>query len=441
MNLFDWLIDPAATVFVLGIIIFFHEFGHFITAKAFGIRVFVFSFGFGPRLMGFKWGDTDCRLSAVPLGGYVKLEGEPDDVVSEDTSHVGDGRDFTSRPRWQRIVVYLAGPFMNGVLTVAVLAALYLVGTQVLAWRFERPVIGTVTPGSPATSAGLVTGDEIVAVDGKPASTWEDLLITVALRPETDLTLRYRRGTEEREVSLRTGTDKNKTGDIGVHPLVKLGSIIAGSPADKAGLKPEDAILRIDGKLIEDFNDIIPIVSGAKGRALDIEVLREGGVLTVQAAPNEEGKIGVGPKWIVKKFPMGRALSEAVRETGRMTVQTVTLLRQLLTLRISPKAALSGPVQIYQASGQAARSSYVSLFGLIALLSLSVGILNLVPLPPLDGGHLAILYVESIARRDLSLQAKAMIINVGAVMVLMLIASVVYFDISKMEWFEKLFPQ
>ena len=115
----DFMTTTAAFVVVLGIIIFVHEFGHFITAKAFGMRVFVFSFGFGRRLLGFKWGDTDCRLSLVPLGGYVKLEGEPDDALSEDTSTLGDGRDFTSRPRWQRIIVYLAGPAMNGLLTVS----------------------------------------------------------------------------------------------------------------------------------------------------------------------------------------------------------------------------------------------------------------------------------------------------------------------------------
>src|SRR5574341_125080 len=123
-----FLTYAASFLFVLGIIIFVHEFGHFITAKAFGMRVFIFSFGFGKRLLGFKWGDTDCRLSLIPLGGYVKLEGEADDRLSEDTSRLGDGRDFTLRPRWQRFLVYLAGPAMNGVLTVGAFTALFVVG-------------------------------------------------------------------------------------------------------------------------------------------------------------------------------------------------------------------------------------------------------------------------------------------------------------------------
>jgi regulator of sigma E protease len=127
--------SAAAFVFVLGVIIFFHEFGHFITAKLFGMRVFIFSFGFGRRLLGFQWGDTDCRLSLIPLGGYVKLEGEPEDHLSEDTSSQGDAKDFTARPRWQRFLVYLAGPFMNAVLTISVLTGLFMVGSQVDADR------------------------------------------------------------------------------------------------------------------------------------------------------------------------------------------------------------------------------------------------------------------------------------------------------------------
>ena len=165
----DILTNTAAFVAVLGLMIFFHEFGHFITAKAFGMRVFIFSFGFGPRLAGFKWGDTDLRVSAIPLGGYVKLEGEAEDHLSEDTSRLGDGKDFSTRPRWQRFLVYLAGPFMNVVLTVGVLTALYMVGFQVDASLYDRPIVGTVAADSPAAQAGLQPGDEIVAIDGKTA--------------------------------------------------------------------------------------------------------------------------------------------------------------------------------------------------------------------------------------------------------------------------------
>src|SRR6266850_2487384 len=193
-------------VLVLGVIIFFHEFGHFITAKAFGMRVFIFSFGFGPRLLGFKWGDTDLRISAIPLGGYVKLEGEPEDHISQDTSTLGDGRDFTSRPRWQRFVVYLAGPVFNGILAIGVFTGLFMIGYGVDAVLRDRPVIGVVQAGSPAAAAGLLPGDEILAIDGAPKKDWEDALVAIAIRPDRDLHLRIRRGTEEKEITVHSSS-------------------------------------------------------------------------------------------------------------------------------------------------------------------------------------------------------------------------------------------
>jgi len=433
------LTNLAATIFVLGVIIFCHEFGHFITAKAFGMRVFVFSFGFGQRLLGFKWGDTDLRLSLIPLGGYVKLEGEPDDRISEDTTHIGDGQDFIARPRWQRILVYLAGPFMNGVLTVAALALVYALGTAVLAWPFERPIIGIVAPGSPAERAGLQTGDELVAMNGQPVPTWEDVVVMVSLRPDTDLRVRYRRGEAEREIAVRSGTDARRNGEIGVHPLVFVGALVSGSPAEKTGIREADAILRIDGTPIRAFQEISPIVSKANGKSLAIELYRAGARRVVDVVPGADGRIGVGPKQIVKKYPPLQALGEAVREAGRITVQTVTMLRQIATREISLRAGLGGPLQIHEAASQAVRSGHSAMLYLVAILSLSVGILNLLPVPPLDGGHLAILYGEAIARRDLSADAKMRIINTGAVLVLLLIVTVVYFDLTKTNWFTKLF--
>src|SRR6266849_6395927 len=196
------LTTPLAFVLVLGIIIFVHEFGHLITAKAFGMRVFIFSFGFGRRLVGFKWGDTDCRVSLVPLGGYVKLEGEPEDHLSEDTSALGDGRDFTSRPRWQRFLVYLAGPVMNTVLTIGVLTLLFLRGSgEVDATFYDRALIGNVEAGSPAQAAGLQPGDEIVSIDGQPIRSWEEALTAILLRPDSNIALGVRRAGQEMMIS------------------------------------------------------------------------------------------------------------------------------------------------------------------------------------------------------------------------------------------------
>jgi regulator of sigma E protease len=436
--LHNTLIDISATVFVLGVIIFCHEFGHFITAKAFGMRVFVFSFGFGQRLFGYKWGDTDLRVSLIPLGGYVKLEGEPDDKLSEDTSHAGDGRDFTARPRWQRIIVYLAGPFMNGVLTVSSLTVLYILGWNVYAYLQEPPMIATVDAGSPAASAGLRTGDEIVAIDGTPQKTWEDVLLTIGLRPETRVRIRYRRGGTENEVELQTRADAGKIGGIGAYPPVRIGEVFDASPAKAAGLMPEDVILAVEDKPVRTFPDILPVVQKSGGRTLTIQVWRNGQTLSLPVTP-KDGLIGIKEKTVMKKFPPGEAFRESLAQTKSWTVQTLGMLHQLVRAEISPRNTFSGPIPIAQASGAAARGGTRPVLWLVGLLSLSVGILNLLPVPPLDGGHLAILYIESIARRDLSVQAKTWIINVGAVMVLALIVSVIYFDLTKMTWFEKVF--
>src|SRR5574341_1203186 len=342
-----FLTTPVAFVVVLGIIIFVHEFGHLITAKAFGMRVFIFSFGFGKRLFGFQWGDTDCRLSAVPRGGYVKLEGEPGDHLSEDTASLGDGRDFLSRPRWQRFLVYLAGPAMNALLTITVLTGFYMVGFAVDASRFDRPIIGAVDPGSPAEKAGLVPGDEILSIDGKELPSWEDAQYHILLRPDAKLELRVRGPAGERAVTLRSeATSAERIGSIGVHPLVRVGQVLPGQPAEAAGLQNDDGILSIDGKSLRSFSEIPPIVGGALGRELVFRLLRDGRLLELRITPKDTGagpRVGIAPKTVLKKFGPAGALAEAARWTWDMTTQTFDVIGRLVTARISPKTMM-GPL-------------------------------------------------------------------------------------------------
>ena len=438
----DILTNTAAFIAVLGLMIFFHEFGHFITAKMFGMRVFIFSFGFGPRLMGFKWGDTDLRVSAIPLGGYVKLEGEAEDHLSEDTSRLGDGKDFATRPRWQRFLVYLAGPFMNGVLTVGVLTALYMVGFQVDGALYDRPVVGSVAPGSPAEQAGLQPGDQIVSIDGQPASTWEDAQYAILIRPDSAVRLVLRRGGETREVVVRSGSDADKVGTIGVRPLVRVGQVTPGAPAAEAGLRPDDAILRMGDKPVASFGEIPAIVAASAGKPLPVQVWRDGEVLSLTVTPRDQGegpRIGIGQKLVEKKFGFAGAVREALRWTRDMTRQTFEVLGRLLTAQISPKTMM-GPLGIAKASGDAARGGIGPLFYLVAVISLQIGIMNLFPLPPLDGGHLAILAAESVARHDFSMNAKAWLMNAGAMVLFLLIGLVLYSDLSKTSLLGKYLP-
>jgi regulator of sigma E protease len=439
----DFLQTSAAFVLVLGIIIPLHELGHLIVAKAFGMKVFIFSFGFGKRLFGFQWGDTDCRVSLVPLGGYVKLEGEPEDHLSEDTSARGDGRDFTSRPRWQRFLVYLAGPGMNAALTISILSAFYMIGFAVDASRFDRPIVGAVDATSPAAAAGILPGDEITAIDGTRYTSWEDAQYHILLSPDRALGLRVKRGGEERDVAVRSETvTQERVGSIGVYPLVRVGQVLPKQPAAEAGLKTDDAILKIGDTPIRSFAEIPPLVGGAAGKPLLFKVWRDGQVLDVSMTPRDEGsgpKIGIAPKTVVKKFGPVTAVEEALRWTWDMTRQTFDVLGRLLTARISPKT-LMGPLGIAKVSGDAARSGAASLLYLVAVISLQVGILNLFPLAPLDGGHLAILAGEGVLRRDFSLAAKAWIMNAGAAVIFLLIGLVLYSDLSKTSFLSRYLP-
>jgi regulator of sigma E protease len=439
----EFLTNTAAFIVVLGLMIFFHEFGHFITAKAFGMRVFVFSFGFGQRLLGFKWGDTDCRISAIPLGGYVKLEGEADDVISEDVPATGDGRDFGARPRWQRFIVYLAGPFMNGVLTVGVLTALYMLGFEVDATPYDRPVVGAVETSSPAEGAGIQPGDELVSIDGRSLATWEQAQYAILLRPGRDLDVRFRRGGEERQATVRAGmTEKERVGTIGIYPLVRVGRVVPGGAAEAAGLRADDGVLSIDGRPIRGFGEIPDALRGKAGKTVALLLYRDGRTVETPVVPRDDkgaARIGLEQKRVVKQFGAGGAFAEAMRWTVDNVKLTFRALKGLLTAELSPRSMM-GPLQIAQASGDAARHSAGQLFFLVAVISLQIGIMNLFPLPPLDGGHLAILAGEGLMRRDFSLNAKAMIMNAGAMVLLLLIGVVLYFDFSKTKMLEGILP-
>jgi len=441
---------------LLGIIIFVHEFGHLITAKAFGMRVFIFSFGFGKRLAGFKWGDTDCRLSLVPLGGYVKLEGEPEDHLSEDTSALGDGRDFTSRPRWQRFVVYLAGPLMNGILAIVVFSLLFMVGFQVDAIRYDRPVIGVVDPGSPAEAAGLRPGDEILQVDDRDQGNWEDVLLSILPRPDSLIKLRIGRGAEVLDLTVRSKTKPGeRTAEVGLHPLVRIGELTPHDyPAEKAGLKVDDGILQVDNNPVAGFEDIAKSVAAAKvegqaeARPIRLTILRSGKIFEVSLTPVADPRrgpssgllIGIGRKVLKQKYGPRDAIGQALQETWKQTREVFTMFERLLTGQASARASFAGPIGIASAAAHAAQTSAPEYVHLIALISLSVGILNLFPLAPLDGGHLAILAGEGLFRRDFSVNVKTWVMNAGAMVLFLLIGFIIYSDLSKTSLLGKYLP-
>jgi regulator of sigma E protease len=436
--------NAGSFIVVLGLVIFVHEFGHFLVAKAFRMRVFIFSFGFGPRLAGFKWGDTDCRLSLIPLGGYVKLEGEPGDRLSEEVSAAGDARDFTARPRWQRFLVYVAGPVMNAALTFVVFTTLFMFEATLDATPFDPPVIGTVKPGSPAEQAGLRAGDLLLSVDGQPLRTWGEADLKVLLHPDKQLAFRVRRGSDEIDVPVRSvSKGPDEAGDIGVTPLVRVGAVRPGEPAEAAGLRKDDGLLRLAGKPVTAWKDISPIAKTVGENPLPVQVFRSGAVVDLTVTPRKgkaaneaEFVIGIDPKEVKRQLGPAAAAAAAGRELVKWTSITFTTIGQLLTGERSVKS-MSGPLGIAQASGEAAERGLGSFFTLVAVISLQVGLLNLFPLVPLDGGHLAIIAAEGAWRRDFSPTVKGWIMNAGVALVLLLIGIVLYSDISKTSWFSK----
>ena len=330
---------------------------------------------------------------------------------------------------------------MNAALTITVLTGFYMVGFAVEASRFDRPIVGAVDAGSPAEKAGLVPGDEILSIDDKPLPSWEDAQYHILIRPDTTLKLKLRASGGEREVTLRSeATTAERIGSIGVHPLVRVGQVLAGQPAEAAGLKTDDAILAIDGKPVKSFSEIPPIVGGAAGKELAFRLYRDGQTLELKITPKDTGsgpRVGIVPKTVLKQFGPGGAFVEACRWTWDMTTQTFDVIGRLVTARISPKTMM-GPLGIAQASGDAARGGAGSLLFLVAVISLQVGILNLFPLAPLDGGHLAILAIEGVVRRDLSPLLKGWIMNAGAAVIFLLVGLVVFSDISKMSFVQRL---
>jgi regulator of sigma E protease len=425
----DLLTNVLSFVVALGLIIFVHEAGHLLVAKAFGVRVLAFSLGFGKRIWGFRRGETEYKVSAVPLGGYVKLGGENPDETS------GDPRDFLSKPRWQRVLVYLAGPTMNVLLAIVLFAGLFMVGIEVPHLPDIPPVIGVVEPGSSGARAGLESGDRVLAVNGKRAESWLDVASELAYSPDRPVRLRVQRAERTfTAVVTPKGDPKEGIGAdfAGLFPVVRpeIVAVEPGSPAEKAGLRSEDELVRIDGVPVANSEQFVAHVRQRAGRRLELEIERAGRRMTVPVVPRADGRIGISLGYFQRYGPL-RAFGESVEYNLQLTKETFRVLGKIFRRELSAKGALSGPIEIAARTGEAARRSFRELVHLMGFISLSIAILNLMPIPVLDGGQVAILLVESVMRRDLSLRIKEVITQVGFVLILILMVTVLYFDLVK----------
>jgi regulator of sigma E protease len=428
------LSNALAFLFALGVIVFVHEAGHYLMAKAFGVRVQVFSLGFGRKLFGFRRGETEYRVSWVPLGGYVNFAGQ------DPGDRTDDPREYLNRPRWQRVLILLAGPCANVVLAVVLVSIVFMTGFAARDSNDAPPVVGMVESGSPAEKAGLEAGDRVVAIEGEAVENWQDLMFAILTSPEKPLAVEYERiaspglPPERSTATLEPErVPRDEVGDAGVHPLVVVGEVLPGSAAEVAGIRVGDAVLEIDGKGIESFSALRAQVVDRAGQPLEVVVLRLGEKVKLEVTPRADRQggamIGVGQPF--RKYSPGEAIVESLRFNTELTVQILVLVEKIFERRISLRASLGGPIEIAAVSGAAARRGFRDLLLLMSFISINLFIFNLFPIPILDGGQIVVLLVEGTLRRDLSTRIKERITQVGLVMIVMLMAMALYFDLSK----------
>lgn len=434
-----FLISVIAMAGVLGVMILIHEWGHYAAAKAFKVRVEVFSIGFGKRLVGFRRGETDYRIAAIPLGGYVRMSGE--NPMDERT---GDPAEFLSHPRWQRFIIAAAGPAMNIVLAVGLLMVVYMVHYEYPAFLDEPAVIGWITEDTPAAKAGIEPGDRIIDVNGIKNPTWEQVDPIEALNPNQPLQFTFQRGHETFQKTITPEAyGPNEIGTAGWSPKqpgMPVTELESGMPAEKAGVKVGDQIVALDGKPMPVLEAMVDMLRHTAERPVVLTVLRNGKEMNFTLQPvltdlsNGEKRYRIGISSLPMKvttLPPAQAFRRSIEQNKRASLLILELVRKMVERKISIRS-VEGPIRIGQAAGQAAtEKGWMPLLELTAAISLNLGIFNLLPIPILDGGVIMLLLIESLMRRDISLRIKERIYQAAFVFLVLFAVMVIYNDLLK----------
>lgn len=433
-------------VFLLALaaLIFVHELGHFLVARKCGVLVEKFSLGFGPKLASFNQGGTEYRISAIPLGGYVKMKGEdPSEALTDDKGS------FSAAPVKHRLAIAFAGPLFNILFAVVIYVVVYLNGVPALGtW------VGAVKESSPAIAAGLQTGDKIIEIDGQKVHFWEELQDVVHKNPGKQLEFVVERDnakvlnfsvTPVKEQVSNLFGDKEDVGLIGITPLVRdIVFIEEGSAADQAGLKVGDQLIAVDNATILGWTDLKTAAIDKPGQKLNFRVLRDGEELEFTLTPNskviqdEEGRnigigvlgIGMSGEMVAEKYGLFGAIQKAFKETWRLTYLIAISIKKMIVGNI-PADTIGGPILIFQIYGEQAKQGFNELIRLTALLSINLGLLNLLPIPILDGGHIFFFIIEIIKGKPVSEKNRERAQQVGLFMLISLMVFAFYNDIMR----------
>lgn len=465
----------------LGILIIVHEWGHYIVAKISGVWVKKFSLGFGPKIIGFKKNDTDYRIAPIPLGGFVELYGQdPWEEAAGDAAKADeiakDPRSFHSKPFYKKLATVLAGPTMNLVLCSLLMPLVYLIGIDELKLQSEPPILQGVVPDSPAQKIGLKKGDLILSFNNIDVKEWGDLRIEILrLKPRKDVPIVFSRDGQMIQSQIEVIADENfkqQPGTIGIDPTSFeilppiIGILSEDGIAKKAGLLLGDEIISVDGKSLSSFAALTRAIKDSNGQELHLKVLRNAGNFTVEIKPkfneeaqnwllgaenftvkikpefNEEAQgwiLGIGPQieHVNRRYGLADAVKKGFHKMGGFFTLTKNVLAGFFTDETSLKS-LGGPVQIAQATSMAAQQSFSAFLYLLALLSFQLGILNLLPIPVLDGGHVAFMVVEKIVGHPIAPKIRQVAMQTGMIMLLGLIVIVTYNDIDTVWGFNEI---
>jgi regulator of sigma E protease len=427
-------------ILTLGVLVFVHEFGHFITAKLCGMRVDRFSIGFPPRAFGKQFGETDYCISWIPIGGYVKIAGMIDE--SFDTDYLAQEPqpwEFRAKPVWQKMLVISGGVIMNILLAVVIFWGInYVQGTIIR----ETTEIGSVIDGSAAQKGGLLAGDKVVRINGAAITHWDQILNSVYIdNAGDDIVLTVQRGNAQVDVAISRSAIPEPTetafGIIPSNTEILVGTVQSGMPADGLGLKPGDVLVAIDGIPLGTDVQVKSIVQQHASKPITLDWKRDGVVRSGSVTPTADGRIGIGfglrytgPTRKVQYSLLG-ALPRSLSNVWEVSVLFVKQVWQIITGKVAFAQSVGGPIKIAQMATQTAELGLLTYLGFMALLSMSLAILNFLPFPALDGGHMVFLVYEGIFRREVPVKVRMALQKAGFVLLLAFMAFVLYNDIRQ----------